>query len=224
MKSLSEHRLIDPERPDAGIIKAAADMIHRGGVVLFPTRLLYGLGADAANPSAVDRLFRLKGRPRNKPILLLISRKAWLADLAVDIPPAAQRLMDQFWPGRVTLVFRAKPTIYHGLTAGSGNIGIRLCAHPVSVALTEAVGRPITGTSANRSGEPGGSRLSDLHRDLLEGTDLALDAGPLRGGTGSSVVDVTVEPPKVLREGAVTKREILAAIDGNRPKGIDITR
>ena len=224
MNSPSKRRRIDPDHPDADAIKEAADVIRRGGVALFPTRLLYGLGADAANPAAVDRIFDIKGRSPDKPILLLIARQDQLRDLVVDVPFSAEMLMERFWPGKLTLVFRAKPAVYTGLTAGTGKIGVRLCAHPVSAALADAVGGPITGTSANRSGEPGCGRVSDLNPEMLDALDLILDAGPLRGGAGSSVVDVTADPPSVLREGAVSKREILATIGQSFGKGIDINR
>lgn len=179
--------------------------------MLFPTRLMYGLGANAADPAAVERIFDMKGRSRRKPILLLIARQDQLWELAADVPPVANRLMAQFWPGKLTLVFRAKSTVYRGLSAGTGKIGVRLCAHPVSAALADAVGGPITGTSANRSGEPGCASVNDLDPGILERLDLVLDAGPLPGGAGSTVVDVTAQPPKVLREGAVPESIILAA-------------
>ncbi len=222
MSNRSNVRRIDPHRPASDAIAEAADAIRRGGVVLFPTRLLYGLGADAANRDAVGRIFGLKGRPADKPILLLIGQKAQLSDLVADVPATAERLMAAFWPGRLTLVFRARPTVYRGLTAGTGKIGIRLCAHPVSAALATAVGGPITGTSANRSGEPGCARVSDLPPAMRERLALVLDAGPLPGGLGSTLLDVTTNPPTVLREGAVSETEIFRILGQSDGKPIDI--
>ena len=117
--------------------------------------------------------------------------------------------MDKFWPGRVTLVFKAADTVPHYLTAGSGKIGIRLPGHPVAAALVESLGAPLTGTSANLLGKPGCRRIDDLDPYLVQQLDAVLDAGPLKGGAGSTVVDVTQDIPTVLREGEISKNEIL---------------
>jgi len=117
--------------------------------------------------------------------------------------------MDQFWPGRVTLVFEAAGTLPHQLTAGTAKIGIRLPGHPVAAALVKSLGRPLTGTSANLSGRPGCRCIDDLDPQLIKQLDIVLDAGPLKGGTGSTVVDVTQDMPKILREGEISGKEIL---------------
>ena len=119
--------------------------------------------------------------------------------------------MDCFWPGKVTLVFKASQTVPCHLTAGTGKIGIRLAGHPVAAALVRSLGRPITGTSANLSGESGCRRLGDLEPQLARQLDAALDAGPLKGGIGSTVVDVTGDIPRILREGEISETEILSA-------------
>jgi L-threonylcarbamoyladenylate synthase len=180
--------------------------------VCFPTRCLYGLGADALNAAAVERVFEIKQRPAAMPLLVLISRSAQLAELAEHVPPTAQLLMERFWPGRLTVVLDARQHLPAELTAGTGKIGIRLAAHPVARALAEAVGRPITGTSANRSGSIGCRQISDLDMRIAREVDLILDGGPLKGGVGSTVVDVTGESLVVIREGEVSKPEILAAL------------
>jgi len=196
-------RRVDPDRPDPDVIQEAAEAIAAAKVVVFPTRCLYGLGADAFDRDAVEKVFTLKHRPENKPILVLIQNRREVSRLAAEVPEAAKKLMDEIWPGDLTLVFFARPEVPVLLTAGTGKIGIRLPGHPVAAALVEAAGRPITGTSANLAGRPGAATIQDLPDEIADHVDLILDAGPLKGGVGSIVVDVTVDPPKVLREGAV---------------------
>ncbi len=199
---------VDPRRPGPEAVGQAAGKITAGGVVVFPTRGLYGLGADAFNLSALERVYRIKQRPENKPILVLVRFVDDVLRLAAEVPETARRIMDRCWPGRVTLVFAARPEVPGLLTAGSGKLGIRLPGHPVAAALVAAAGGPITGTSANIAGEPGVSQVEDLSKEVADRVDLILDAGPLEGGAGSTVVDVTVDPPRVLREGAVPVSEL----------------
>lgn len=198
--------------PKAETIGLAAVAIRDGGVVCFPTRCLYGLGADAFNPAAVERVFDIKQRPADMPLLVLINSPAQMDGLAKSIPRVAHVLMQRFWPGRLTLVLEAEDSIPARLTAGTGKIGIRLAAHPVARALVEAVAKPITGTSANLSGGTGCRQISELDPHIRRQVDLILDGGPLKGGVGSTVVDVTGEAPVVIREGEVSKPEIMAAI------------
>lgn len=205
---------IDPLTPSPEMLARAARIITGGGVVVFPTRGLYGLAADALNPAAVDRVFRLKGRPSGKPILVLVHRLEDVLRLTTAVPLAAQILMARFWPGGLTLVLPAAPRLPANLTSGTGAIGIRLASHPVAVGLAKAVGGPITGTSANLSGDPAAATVAAISPEILAGADLILDAGPLAGGSGSTVVEVTGPTPRILREGAVPAREILALFPG----------
>jgi L-threonylcarbamoyladenylate synthase len=131
-----------------------------------------------------------------------------MAALVRTVPPAGTRIIERFWPGKITIVFPAAESLPLGLTAGSGKIGIRLPGHPVARALVEAFAGPLTGTSANLSGRSGCRRIGQLPPELLQRIDLVLDAGPLKGGVGSTVVDVTGEVPVILREGEVTRAEI----------------
>ena len=203
---------IDCEHPEPAIIQDAATIIKQGAVIAFPTRCLYGLGADAFNADAVDRIFEIKQRPSQKPILVLIDQRIQLEGLVSHISPAATRIMDRFWPGGVTLVFEAGGSVPHHLTADTGKIGIRLPGHPVAAALVGSLGRPLTGTSANISGEPGCRRIDELKPQLAQQLDAVLDAGPLIGGTGSTVVDVTDDMPRILREGQISGKKILNLI------------
>jgi L-threonylcarbamoyladenylate synthase len=205
-------RKVDRKNPRSEIIQEAAAIIQSGGVVIFPTTGLYGLGADADNPAAVERVFDIKQRPSYKPILILIPDIGCLKQIVLDVPESAQAIINVFWPGHITLIFNAGDALSELLTSGTGKIGIRLPIYPVARALVQAVGRPITATSANISAQPGCSRISDLDSSIVQAADLILDAGLLRGGSGSTVLDVTVNPPVMVREGAVSKKRITAAL------------
>ncbi len=206
-------RKTDVRHPDPDLIATACEIIRSGGVVAFPASSLYGLAADAFNPSAVEKVRRMKNRPAHKPILLLVRHRDEIARLAADVPEQAIRIMDRFWPGMVTLVFPAGKTLPQYLTSGSGKIGLRLPAHPVARALVNGLSNPVTGTSANISGQPGIDSPVRLSETLIEPPDLILDAGRLKGGKGSTVVDITVIPPRVLREGMVPAADIFSALN-----------
>ncbi len=204
---------IDHANPRPDLISEAALIIKSGGVISFPTRYLYGLGADAFNADAVDRIFKIKQRPYNKPLLVLVDKSKDLTRLVRNVPSVATHIMERFWPGEVTIVFEAKDSLPENLIAGTDRIGVRMPEHPVALALTNSVKGPITATSANITGQDGCSRVQDLDPLIADKLDLILDAGPLKGGIGSTVIDVTVDPPKILREGAVSSTVILAALD-----------
>lgn len=212
LESTSKIRTIHPLDPEMSVIRQAADIIRFGGVVVFPTRNLYGLGADAMNLKAVERVFDLKRRPSDKPVSILIKSRKDLDSLVTDIPNAAHKLMDAFWPGRITLVYNARPEVPSVLTAGTGKIGIRLPEHPVAVALVNMLDHPITATSANISGMEGVHRIDDLPEDFIKEISMILDAGILKKGTGSTVVDMTTDPPTILREGEVSFNEVFQHI------------
>lgn len=194
---------VRPENLEDSINKAA-QIILKEGIVVFPTRAFYGLGANAFSCEAVEKVYRIKQRDPAKPILILIADLKELAPLVRDVPDAASDLIEQYWPGKATLVFDAAKTLPENLTGGTGKIGIRLVGHPVAKKLVKAVGHPVTGTSANISGRPACAKVNDLDAELVQKVDLILDSGRLAGDKGSTVIDVTVAPPKVLREGVVT--------------------
>ncbi|CAB1061455.1 Threonylcarbamoyl-AMP synthase (EC [Olavius sp. associated proteobacterium Delta 1] len=201
---------VAPVNPAHEAIKTAASVIKAGGTIAYPTRCLYGLGTDAFSTGAVARVFAIKQRSAQKPLLILIDHPKRLERLVTRVPKIAANIMRQFWPGKVTLVFEAGEDLSPDLTGGSGKIGIRLPGHPVASALVEAVAGPITGTSANLSGSSGCHQISDLEPQVAHQLDLILDAGPLAGGRGSTVVDVTGgDRPIVLREGVISAREIM---------------
>jgi L-threonylcarbamoyladenylate synthase len=201
--------LVDPAKPAAEAINKAAAIVKAGGVIAFPTRCLYGLGADAFNTEAVERIFKIKKRSLHNPILILIDQPDRLDRLVSEVSPAAARIMEHFWPGRITLVFRASEAVPQYLTAGTGKIGIRLPGHRVAAALVKALQTPLTGTSANLSGKPGCRRIEDLEFEIAGNLDLILDAGPLKGGPGSTVIDVTADKPQILRAGEISAAAIM---------------
>ena len=203
---------VDPLNLRHDLVNEAALVIINGGVISFPTRHLYGLGADAFNTDAVNRVFEIKRRPEDKPLLVLIDKQYDLTRLVRNVPYAATRIMERFWPGAVTIVFKTKDTLPVNLTAGTDRIGVRMPEHPVALALTNAVQSPITATSANITGYSGCSLVSDMDPLITDKLDLIIDAGALKGGTGSTVVDVTEDSPKILRQGAVSEKDIFAAV------------
>ncbi|MBI9075514.1 MAG: threonylcarbamoyl-AMP synthase [Desulfatibacillum sp.] len=212
---------VDPANPPEEVIAQAARIMEEGEVVVFPTTGLYGLGADALNPYAIARIFQVKGRPERKPLLVLVNSLDQVEPLVREIPPDGQILMEKLWPGGITLVFWASGLVPPSLCGGTGKIGIRMAAHPVARALVAEFGRPITGTSANLSGDPGVSNFPEMSRDVLERVSMVLDAGKLAGGTGSTVVDMTAKPPVVLRQGAVSEEAIARALSSNQSHNLN---
>lgn len=199
---------LDLEAGRHASLKRAGEILLSGGLVACPTESVYGLAADATNERAIQRVFDLKGRSAERPILILISCIDVLHRYVNRIPPVAQRLMERFWPGGLTLVFDAASDVSPLLTAGQGKIGIRLSSHPVPTALAREIGRPITGTSANLSGARPCQTPQAVAHTFGENLDLLLDGGPARQGVLSTVVDITTDPPQILREGIIQKHHI----------------
>ena len=198
--------------PDPQVIAAAVEVLKAGGLLAFPTTGLYGLGADALNSAAVERIYRIKHRDSSKPILVLVKDATELGKIAAKVPEAAKRMMAAFWPGSLTIILEARSELPVVLTGGTGKIGIRVPKHPVARALVSALDGLLTGTSANLSGKEGCSSAADLDPGLVNQLDLVLDAGPLKGGFGSTVVDAAQDPPLVLREGAVSKERLASVL------------
>jgi L-threonylcarbamoyladenylate synthase len=203
---------IDPHNIAPSGIEKAVAILEAGGVVAFPTETFYGLAADAMNEKAVDRLFEIKGRSFNNPIALIISKEDDLDLLTDNVPKEAETLMAAFWPGPLTLVFRASPSVSPRLTAGTGKIGVRISSHPIAQALAAGLGRPVTATSANPSGERECITAEEVRGQMANRQFTIIDGGPTPGGRGSTFLDVTVDPPALLREGAIHGTAIRAAL------------
>jgi L-threonylcarbamoyladenylate synthase len=194
---------VDARAPSPAALADAVAALRAGRVIAFPTETFYGLGAAALTPAAVRQVFEVKGRPEDKPLLVLVDSIAMVERLAVEIPERARVLMEHHWPGALTLVLSARPDVPSGVTGGSGTVGVRLSAHPVAQALVRALGQPITAPSANPSGLPPPSTAAEVVGYFPRGLAIVLDAGATAGGAPSTVLDVTVDPPRVLRAGAV---------------------
>jgi L-threonylcarbamoyladenylate synthase len=188
--------------PDPAVIAEAVAVLRGGGIIVYPTETLYGLGADAMNGAAVARVRAAKGRSDGKPILLIADSPERVCSFVGDLSRDVRKVMEACWPGALTLVLPAGPDIPEEVTAGTGTVGVRVPEYPLCRALVAELGRPITSTSANLSGEPAPSTADGLVRVFGSTVDLYLDGGTLAPSPGSTVVDMTVVPARVLRVGA----------------------
>lgn len=185
-------------------------MVQAGGMLAIPTETYYGLGANPFDGAGVARLLSIKGRPDGKPILILIGDQTQLQDLVTDVSPAAQVLMKAFWPGPLTLVFSASAKLPKSVTAGSGTVGVRHTSHAALAELLRHTG-PLTGTSANRSGEPPVQTAAEVERTLGTMVDVIVDGGPTQGGLPSTVLSVC-DGVRMLREGPIDRAMIQQAL------------
>ena len=194
---------VDPQHPDREVVSRAADRLRRGGLVAFPTETVYGLGAHALDRAAVRRLFEVKGRPSDDPLIVHVAGFDEIAALAADVPGIAATLAQRFWPGPLTLVVRRAASVPAEVTAGMDTVAIRVPAHPVAQALLAAARLPVAAPSANLFSRPSPTRASHVLEDLAGRIDMVLDAGQTDIGVESTVLDLTSVPPMVLRPGAV---------------------
>ena len=192
------------------ILPQVQRMLAASGVIAIPTETSYGLAVRPTETEALRRLFEIKGRPSDKPILVLIGNHGQLDQLVARIPPAAAVLMKQLWPGPLTIVFPAAADLPPLLTAGTGTVGIRLSPLPYLRRLLSETG-PVTGTSANRSSEPSLNSAADVEQSLGSAVDMILDGGPTTGGPASTIVDAC-DRPRLLRAGALSTDVIRAAL------------
>jgi L-threonylcarbamoyladenylate synthase len=199
---------ISPQEPDYRAIARAADVLRAGGLVAFPTETVYGLGADVLNLDAVRKVFEAKGRPSDNPLIVHIAAVSQLDDIVDEIPEKGKTLADAFWPGPLTLVMKRTILISDLVTAGLDTVAVRMPNHAVALALVRTLGEGIVGPSANLSGRPSPTTAQHVFDDLRGRVDLILDAGPTTIGVESTVLDVTVEPPSILRLGGLTREQI----------------
>ncbi len=199
--------IITPD-PDGSFIAEAQAIMRGGGVVAYPTETFYGLGADPWNNQALEKLYIIKGRGFDKPISIIIGNREELPHCVQEIRPAATLLMNQFWPGGLTLLFQAASGFPERLTGGTGKIGVRLSSHHVATLLAQNVSGAITATSANRSGGVECVSAQEVITSLGEAIDAVIDGGRTPGEGGSTIVDTVVDPPLVIREGIIPVSEI----------------
>lgn len=208
MQTPAERIKVDAGDLDGNSIRRAAELIGSGGLVVYPTETFYALGADALDGAAVNRVFGLKGRSAGKPLAVIVDGRELLASLTAGIPHWAEKLMERFWPGPLTLIFKASSAIPPSLTAGTGKVGVRVPSSEVARALAAAARRPITATSANLSGGGGVTREEELSHALRAGVDLILDGGTTPGGPESTILDITILPPILVRAGAISREAL----------------
>lgn len=194
---------VNPQNPETAIIKKAADIIKRGGLVAFPTETVYGLGADALNPSAVLALFEAKKRPLDNPPIVHVGNPKDVYKLTKKVTPSAKLLMEKFWPGPLTLIFERSEIVPSVTVAGLDTIAIRMPNHKAALALIRESGCPIAAPSANLAGKPSPTMAEHVLEDLGGEIDAILDAGQTNIGVESTVLDLTSEPPQILRPGGV---------------------
>ena len=198
---------VDPVAPTRAALRAAADTLRAGGLVALPTETFYGLAAAALDSGAVRRIFELKGRPESKPLLVLVDSVA-MAEAVARLTPAARDLMARYWPGALTLVLPALPTVPAVVTAATGTLGVRLSPHPIARGLVALLGEPVTAPSANPDGLAPPTTAAGVLAHFPDGIDLVLDGGATPGGEPSTVLDLTVDPPRILRQGVVIVRDV----------------
>jgi L-threonylcarbamoyladenylate synthase len=189
-------------------LRRAAGVVRRGGVIAFPTDTFYGLGCDPFNRDAVRHVYEIKQRDRDKPLLLIIASAAALARLTVDPPDGLHTVTSHFWPGPLTVVLKAAAALPPELTAQTGTVGLRLPAYEPARHLASYAGEAITATSANLSGGDNLASADAVVAELGDRVDLILDAGRLPAGAPSTVLDLVSQPPRLLREGGVSRTSL----------------
>jgi L-threonylcarbamoyladenylate synthase len=205
---------VDSQRPEIEKVQAAAEFIKKGGLVAFPTETVYGLGADALNPKAVLALFEAKKRPLDNPPIVHVENINDVYKLATQVPPKAEKLMKEFWPGPLTLVFKHSNIVPEVTVAGLDTIAIRMPQHKIALALIRESNLPIAAPSANLAGKPSPTSAKHVFDDLNGRIDAILDGGPTRIGVESTVLDLSISPPMILRPGG-TPFEALKKTLGN---------
>ncbi len=199
---------IHPEIPESELIREAVTVLQSGGVCAYPTETFYGLGVDVTNDQAIKKLFDIKRRDYGNPVAVVVADRQMLSQFVDEIPEKATALMDAFWPGPLTILFKTNEKISKRLTTNTGKIGIRVSSHPVATALSKHLGRPLTTTSANLSGFPGSLSARHLKSYFGDKLDLIIDSGSLPPSEGSTVIDVTEDKLAIIREGII-KADVL---------------
>ncbi|NLL70874.1 MAG: threonylcarbamoyl-AMP synthase [Epulopiscium sp.] len=203
---------IDRKKPDMEVIQQAGKILASGGIVAFPTETVYGLGANALDPKAVEKIFKAKGRPSDNPLIVHISSQEALSALVSEIPPVAIPLMKHFWPGPLTLIFPKSSIIPKEITGGLSTVGIRYPVHPIAQKVIQAAQVPIAAPSANLSGKPSPTKAEHVIHDLKGKVDMIIDGGCSAIGLESTVLDITGEIPMILRPGGITQDMIEAVV------------
>jgi L-threonylcarbamoyladenylate synthase len=203
---------IDASSIDMGKIAYAADVIKSGGLVAFPTETVYGLGANALDQEAVKKIFKAKGRPADNPLIVHIADKSEVNKLVTGMPPDALHLIEAFWPGPLTLVMEKSEIVPCIITAGLDSVAVRMPSHPVAMALISKSGVPVAAPSANTSGKPSPTIPEHVIEDMSGKVNVIIEAGNANVGLESTVLDLTVFPPVILRPGGITPPQLLEVL------------
>ncbi|HEX9452146.1 MAG TPA: L-threonylcarbamoyladenylate synthase, partial [Burkholderiales bacterium] len=193
-------------------IEKAAAILRAGGLVAFPTETVYGLGADASNPTAVRKIFAAKGRPADHPVIVHVAGTSDLKHWAAEVPRSAWLLAEKFWPGPLTMVLKRAAHVSDLITGGQDTVGLRVPSHPVAQQLLKAFGGGIAAPSANRFGRLSPTTAQHVREELADAVNLVLDGGPSDVGIESTIVDLTRETPAVLRPGRISEQQIADAL------------
>ena len=197
---------------DAQSIEQAADILRRGGLLAIPTETVYGLGANGLDETAVLHIFEAKGRPQDNPLILHIPDAGWLKRYCEDVPDAAYKLAERFWPGPLTMILKKKPCVPLRTTGGLETVGMRCPDHAVTRAIIEASGVPVAAPSANTSGRPSCTTAEHVREDMWGKIDGIVDGGPCQVGVESTIIDLTVTPPQLLRPGGLPLESLRDAL------------
>ena len=203
---------IDPGKPDMEAVREAGEIIRRGGLVAFPTETVYGLGGNALDPEASEKIYAAKGRPSDNPLIVHIAKKEDLYRIAEDVPESAEKLADACWPGPLTMILKKKKIVPFQTTGGLDTVAVRMPSDRIAALFIEAAGGFVAGPSANLSGRPSPTRASHVCEDLGERIDMILDGGESVIGLESTIVDCTEEIPVVLRPGYYNKEKLLSVL------------
>ena len=199
---------INSKKPDDGIIERASSLIRSGEIVAFPTETVYGLGANALDPLAISKIYQIKGRPSDNPLIVHIGDLNMLSGLVSTIPPREMRMIKKFWPGPITLIFKKSKSVPKITTGGLGTVAVRMPRNKIALALIKRSGLPIAAPSANLSGKPSPTNASHVKEDLDGKVKLILDGGKTEIGIESTVIDMTPRIPVILRPGGISKERI----------------
>ena len=207
---MTEVLLIDPLTPDPETLAYAGDILRTGGLVAYPTETVYGLAAGAFAEESIARVFDAKGRPSGQPLPVQIASTAEVEALARAVPETAKKLLADFFPGPLTLIFWRQPAVSLLVTGGGDTVGLRMPDHPVALGVLRAFGAPVVCPSANLTGRRASMSAADVLEDLDGRIDLVLDGGPTVGRTPSTVLDLTTKPARLVREGKISRAELTA--------------
>ncbi|MBN1558829.1 threonylcarbamoyl-AMP synthase [candidate division KSB1 bacterium] len=204
---------INPVAPEHSDIEYVADILRKGGVIGYPTETIYGIGCNALNGAAVERIYQLKNRDRSKAMILIAGDTVQVSELVISIPEAAEKLIENFWPGPLTIVFEASSRLREFAFGKSKTIAIRIPDSALCLELIKETGFPIVSTSANISGQPSATSAAQVENFFGDQLEVIIDGGPSVDNIPSTVVDITKSPARVVRQGAISTLEINTVLE-----------